>query len=150
MSSRMDHRNSRSIRIASLPFTVPLLHCPATAAFLSFPRQMFFSLCNRSRDNFGYATRKQASWKIGQYELARRARCGISFKKGSLKVACFRFFLLFFSFRVNVLYLCYLLLRQLAYLPKFGLFGSQMEKRYGNSCFRAFPAYCCSLMFNRE
>lgn len=87
---------------------------------------------------------------MGQYELARRVRCGISFKKGSLKVACFRFFLLFFSFRVNVLYLCYLLLRQLAYLPKFGLFGSQMEKRYGNSCFRAFPAYCCSLMFNRE
>lgn len=84
---------------------------------------------------------------MGQYELARRVRCGISFKKRFVKS---RLFSCLFFFRVNVLYLCYLLLRQLEYLPKFGLFGRQMEKRYGNSCFRAFPAYCCLSMFNRE
>lgn len=62
---------------------------------------------------------------MGQYELARRVRCGISFKKRFVKS---RLFSCFVFFRVNVLYLCYLLLRQLEYLPKFGLFGRQMEK----------------------
>lgn len=90
MSSRMDHRNSRSIRIASLPL---LYHCfTAQPQLLSFP---FHDKCF-----FHYATGRETI--LDMRPENRRVEKWVNtnwrdvfvavfhLKKGSLKVACFR------------------------------------------------------------